>query len=161
MEEHVVDTSAEHQVHVWLHLAQGGSEVLGEPSEGLARCIFLASDVCGRRSIFQHAEVAEVRTSLAWVFSQPLNAEVGETESLNLRDVNGSIAVDEVGRRTMCLVASDGTTLMRPFRPLFREVVQQHIAESLTVVAYHLCISSQELWEFVLQLIAVHLLKLG
>lgn len=106
MEEHVVDTSAEHQVHVWFHLAQGGSEVLGEPSEGLARCIFLASDVCGRRSIFQHTEVAEVRTSLAWVFSQPLNAEVGETESLNLRDVNGSIAVDVNGENVDKLVAA-------------------------------------------------------
>ena len=45
MEEHVVHSGAEHQVNIRFHLAQGSAEVLGEPGEGFARCIFLSGDV--------------------------------------------------------------------------------------------------------------------
>ena len=98
MEEHVVYAGAEHQVHIWFHLAQGSAEVLGEPGEGFAGCIFLSGDVRSRWSIFQHAEVAEVRTGLSRILAQSLDAEIGQSEAFNFRDVNGCIAVDEVGR---------------------------------------------------------------
>ena len=98
MEEHVVYAGAEHQVHIRFHLAQGCAEVLGEPGEGFAGCIFLSGDVRSRWSIFQHAEVAEVRTGLSRILAQSLDAEIGQSEAFNFRDVNGCIAVDEVGR---------------------------------------------------------------
>ena len=97
MEEHVVYAGAEHQVHIRFHLAQGCAEVLGEPGEGFAGCIFLSGDVRSRWSIFQHTEVAEVRTGLARILAQSLDAEVGQSEAFNFRNVNGCIAVDEVG----------------------------------------------------------------
>ena len=97
MEEHVVYAGAEHQVHIRFHLAQGCAEVLGEPGEGFAGCIFLSGDVRSRWSIFQHTEVAEVRTGLARILAQSLDAEVGQSKAFNFRNVNGCIAVDEVG----------------------------------------------------------------
>ena len=97
MEEHVVYAGAEHQVHIRFHLAQGCAEVLGEPGEGFAGCIFLSGDVRSRWSIFQHTQVAEVRTGLARILAQSLDAEVGQSEAFNLWDINCRIAVDEVG----------------------------------------------------------------
>ena len=38
----LVYAGAEHQVHIRFHLAQGCAEVLGEPGEGFAGCIFLS-----------------------------------------------------------------------------------------------------------------------
>ena len=69
MEEHVVHTCAEHEVHIWFHLTQGSAEVLGEPGKGLAGGIFLACDMGGRWCILEHAEVAEIRTGLARILA--------------------------------------------------------------------------------------------
>ena len=97
MKEHVVYAGAEHQVHIRFHLAQGCAEVLGEPGKGLAGGISLACDMGGRWRLLEHAEVAEIRTGLARILAQALDAEVGQSEAFNLRDINGSITVDEVG----------------------------------------------------------------
>ena len=98
MEVHVVDAGTEHQVEVGLQLRQRRAEVLGEPGKGLARRVGLATDVGGRRGVLEHRVVRVVLARLAWVGAQALDAEVGESEALNLRDVDGGVAVDEVGR---------------------------------------------------------------
>ena len=59
----------------------------------------------------------------------------------------------------MCLVAGDGATLVGPFGPLLREVMEQHVAQGFTVVAYHHGIAIQELWELILQLVSVIFLE--
>ena len=94
MEEHVVHSGTEHQVEVGLHLAQRCAEMLCEPSECLARCVFLARHVSRRRSIFQHTEVTVVGAGISLVLAQSSYAEVGESESLNLGDIHRGIAVD-------------------------------------------------------------------
>ena len=50
-----------------------------------------------RRSIFQHAQVAEVGTGLSRILAQALDAEVGQSEAFYLRNVDSRIAVNEVG----------------------------------------------------------------
>ena len=59
----------------------------------------------------------------------------------------------------MCLVAGDGTTLVCPFGPLFGEVMEQHVAQGFTVIAYHHSIAIEELREFILQFISVIFLE--
>ena len=59
----------------------------------------------------------------------------------------------------MCLVAGDGTTLVRPCCPLFCKVLEQHIAQGFTVIAYHYGIAIEELWELILQFVSVVFLK--
>ena len=59
----------------------------------------------------------------------------------------------------MCLVAGDGTTLVCPFGPLFGEVMEQHVAQGFTVIAYHHSIAIQELRELILQFISVIFLE--
>ena len=60
----------------------------------------------------------------------------------------------------MCLVSRDGTAVVRPLGPLLGEVVEQHVAQGLAVVAHHLGIAVKELGELVLQLVAVRFFKL-
>ena len=59
----------------------------------------------------------------------------------------------------MCLVAGDGTTLVCPFGPLFGEVMEQHVAQGFTVIAYHHSIAIEELWELILQFVSVIFLE--
>ena len=48
MEEHVVDATHEHQIHVGFHLRKRGSEMFGEPCERFARREGLGVDVRSR-----------------------------------------------------------------------------------------------------------------
>ena len=98
MEEHVVDTSTEHEVEVGLQLRETGTEVFREPGEGLAGRIGFSADVGSRRGILEHRVVAVVLARLTRVGTQSLDAEFRESEAFNLRDIDSSIAVNQVGR---------------------------------------------------------------
>ena len=134
MEEHVVHASTEHQVKVGLQLRQACAEMFCQPRERLAAGVGLAADMGCRRGVLEHRVVAVVLTRLARVGAQTLDAELRQSEALNLGDVDSCIAVDEVGGRTVSLVARDGSVLMCPLRPLLGEVLQQQIAQRLAVV---------------------------
>ena len=98
--------------------------------------------MCGRRGVLQHGEVGVVLTGLAGILAQAFDAEFRETEPFDLGYVHGGVAVDEVGWRSVCLVAGDGTVLVSPTRPLLCEVLQKQVAERLTVVGHNFLVSS-------------------
>ena len=108
--------------------------MLREPCERLARCIGLATDVGSTGRILEHRVVRVVLARLAGICAQPLDTEVTEAESLNLWDVDCSVAVNEVGRRTVGLVAGDGSMTVSPCRPLLSEVLEDQVAKSLAIV---------------------------
>ena len=93
VEEHTVHTGTEHQVEVGLKLRKRCAEMLREPREGLA-----AREMGCRRSILEHGIVGVVLARLARVLTQALDTEVGKSETLNLWNIHGCIAVDEIGR---------------------------------------------------------------
>ena len=98
VEEHTVHAGTKHQVEVGLKLRERCAEMLREPREGLAARERLAADMGCRRSILEHGIVGVVLAGLARVLTQTLDTEVGKSETLNLRDIHGCIAVDEIGR---------------------------------------------------------------
>ena len=71
--------------------------MLSKPGERLARGEGLATDMGCRRRVLQHGEVGVVLAGLARILAQAFDTEVGEAEALDLGDVDGGIAVDEVG----------------------------------------------------------------
>ena len=77
-----------------------------------------------RRGVLEHRVVAVVFACLARVSAQSLDAELRQSEALNLGDVHSGIAVDEVSRRAVSLITGDGSVLMCPRRPLLGEVLQ-------------------------------------
>ena len=123
MEEHVVHAGAEHQVEVGLQLRERGAEMFGKPGKGLAAGVGFATNVGSRRGILEHRIVGVVLAGLARVFTQTLDAQVTQTKAFNFRNVDGRIAVNEIGRRTMCLVAGDGAMRVRPSRPLVGKIL--------------------------------------
>ena len=84
--------------------------------------------------ILQHGDVAVVLARHTWVCTQTLDAELGESETLNLWDIDGGIEVEQVGWRAVSLVAHEDTMAMRPVHPLLGEVLQEEVAERLAVV---------------------------
>ena len=134
MEEHAVHARTEHQVEVRFHLRKRCAEVLREPCERLTRRQRLPCDVSCRRRIFQHRQVGIVLTSHAWVTAQSFNAEVREPKAFNLWNVNRRIAVDEVCRRAVSLIAGDGAVCMCPCRPLLGEVLKEQVGKRFAVV---------------------------
>jgi len=51
--------------------------------------------------------------------------KLGQTESFTFGDVYGCVDIDQVGRRSVCLITGDAAILMCPVRPLAGEVLQQ------------------------------------
>ena len=125
VEKHVIDAGHEHQVEVGFALTERRAEMFGEPGEGLARDKAFTSDVCGRRGVFQHREVRVVFLGEAAVGAQAIDAEIAEAKSLAFRNIDGSIDVNEVGWRTVCLVARDAASAMGPVGPLTCEILQR------------------------------------
>ena len=134
--------------------------MLRQPSEGLAAGIRLAADVCCRRCIFEHGVVGVILTSLARVGAQPLDAQVAESETFDFGDIYGSIAVDKVGGRAVCLVTCDGSVLVGPCRPLLCEILQQQVGQCLAVVADHLHVGTHQFGQVFFQFVAASLLEL-
>ena len=105
-------------------------------------------------------EVGIVLAGLARIGAQPFDAQIRESEAFDLGDVDSGITVDEVGGRAVRLVAGDGTVAVGPGRPLVGEVLEEHVAECLAVVADDFRIALLQEREIVLQLIAAPLLEL-
>ena len=133
--------------------------MLRQPGEGLTRRIGLAADMGCRGSVFQHGEVGVVLAGLARIGAQPFDAQIRESETFDLGDVDSGITVDEVGGRAVRLVAGDGTVAVGPGRPLVGEVLKEHVAKCLAVVADDFRIALLQEQEIVLQLIAAPLLE--
>ena len=91
-----------------------------------------------RRRIFQHGEITIVLARFAGILSQTLDAEIRKAKTLNLGYVNSSVAVNQVGRRTVSLIARDGTVLVCPGSPLAREVFEEQVAKRFAIVAQNL-----------------------
>ena len=134
--------------------------MLCQPCECLTAGEGLATDVCCRRCILEHRVVAVVLARLAGVGAQTLDAEVAESEPLYLGNVYGSIAVNQVGGRTVGLVAGDGPVAVCPCRPLLGEVLQQQVAQCLAVVGYRLHVARCQFRQVLFQLVAAPFLKL-
>ena len=149
-----VHARAEHQVEVGLHLRQRGAEMLRQPGERLARGQRLTRDVRRTRRVFQHREVRVVAAREAGVGAQPTDAEVGQAEALDLRDIDGGIDIDEVGGRAVRLVTHLHAVAVAPCRPLLREVLQQQLCQRLAVVARHLRIAVEKLRQAVFKSVA-------
>ena len=128
--------------------------MLGEPCEGLARCVFLTCYMCCRRSIFQHTKVAEVRTSKTFVLTKSANTEIRKPESLYFRNIHSGIAIYEICGRTMGLIARYGSMNMCPFSPLIGEILQKHICKRLPIVTHYLRVAIHKLLELILQSIS-------
>ena len=94
-----------------------------QPGEGLGAGERLPGNVCCRRSILQHGEVGIVLSRLTRVFTKAPDVEIRQPKAFNLRNINGRIYIDEVGRRTMSLVAHHRPVGVSPPGPLFREVL--------------------------------------
>ena len=109
-----------------------------QPRKRLTGCQRLAHDVGGRRSVFEHRYIAEVLARHAWIRAQSLNTELRQTEALNLRNVNSPIEVEQVGRRTMSLIAHFDTMTVSPFHPLLGEVLVEQVTQRLTIVCEYL-----------------------
>ena len=137
MEEYVVHSRHEHQVEVGLALAQRCAEMFGKPCEGLARRVGLAGEMGTRRRIFQHRQVGEVFLREAGVGAQAFDAKVAQAETFAFRNIHSCIEVNQVGWRTMCLIAREGSVCIGPAGPLLREVGEQHLAQGLAVVGEH------------------------
>ena len=124
MEEHVVDASTEHQVDIGFQLRETRAEMLCQPGERLTRCERFTADMSSRWGIFQHGEVGVVLTRLSWILTQTFDAELREPEAFDFRNIHCSIAINQVGRRTMRLIAGDGSVSMCPSRPLLGKVLE-------------------------------------
>ena len=113
-----------------------------------------------RRGVLEHRVVAVVLARLARVLAQPLNTKVAQAESFNLRNVNGSIAVNEVGGGAVSLVAGNGAVLVGPRRPLLSEVLKKQVAERLTIVTNHFHVTTAQFGQVLFKLIAATFLEL-
>ena len=141
MEDDVVHAGYEHQVEVGLALRQGCTEVLGEPSEGLARCEAFAGNVSRGRRIFEHGEVGVILLGESGIPAKTANAEIAQSEALTFWNIDGSIDIEQVGWTTVSLVESLGAMSVSPLGPLSGEVLQKQVAESFAVVADNQAIS--------------------
>ena len=112
-----------------------------------------------RRSIFEHREVGIVFASLAWVLAQAFDAKVGKSEAFDFRNVDSSIAVDEVCRATVSLVASDGSVAMCPSCPSACEIIEKHVAKSFAIVGNNLSVAIYELIEILFKTISTTIVE--
>ena len=134
--------------------------MLGQPCKRLAAYERLAGDVGCRCSIFQHRYIAVVLLCETWVTAQSFDAEFRESESLDLGNVNGSIDINQIGGRAMCLVAGFHTVAVSPCRPLLGEILEQHLAQGLTVVRECLTLTIEQEVESFFQLVTASLCEL-
>ena len=162
MEVDVVDAAGEHQVEVGLHLRQRSTEVLRQPGERLTTRQWFPRHMGCRRGILQHRHIAEVLPRLTRVGTQSLDAKIGESETLYLRDVDSGIEIQQVGRRTVRLVAHLDAMFVGPCHPLLGEILEQQVGERLAVVAEHLIAvvhHAQQFGQMLAQVVAAPLLE--
>ena len=112
--------------------------MLCQPCKRLTGGQRLAHDVGGRRSVFEHRHIAEVLARHAWIRAQSLDTELRQTETFNLRNVDSSIEVEQVGRRTVSLIAHLDPMAVSPFHPLLGKVLVEQVAQCLTIVGKYL-----------------------
>ena len=117
----------------------------------------------GRRGILQHRHVAEVAARHARVGAQSLDAQLGESEALYLRNVDRRIEVEQVGGRAVGLVAHQHAVAVGPADPLLCEVLVEQVAERLAIVGQHLVavvLQSQQFVQVFAEVVAAPFLKL-
>ena len=134
--------------------------MLGEPGKGLARSIGFAHDMGGRGGILEHGEVGVVLLRLSGIGAESAYAQFRESEALYLGHIDGGIDINEVGRRTVGLVAHLHAVAVAPADPLTGEVLEEEIGERFAVVAHHLGVTLGKLPQLVQEVVAAADLEL-
>ena len=123
MKDEVIHPRGQHLVDLGLALRKGGAEMLRQPRQCLGRGGTFTRKVGSRRGKFQDSRCAVVGFADR-IVAQLWQVELRASERFTLGNIDRCVDINQVGRRSMRLVARDGSVSMCPRRPGLREVFE-------------------------------------
>ena len=160
----MIDTRCKDLINFRFALRKRSSEMFGKPGESFGRSKLFTGNVCRGACHFQSNRVTVIYFP-HFIFSQSRNIEIGYAENLTFGNIHSGIQIDDIGRRTVCLIAGNGSVTVRPGSPLLCKISKQHLTQCLTIIGNYpagdVSFSfSQKFREIIFQFVSPSLLKL-